>query len=70
MPSIVLGPETTADDVAGWDSINHITIVVEAERRFGIKFQTAEIEELKNVGDFVRLIKTKLAKTRVPCSRW
>jgi acyl carrier protein len=60
-PALTLTNETTADDVEGWDSMNHLTIVIEAERRFGIKFHTAEIEELRNVGDFVRLIGSKLA---------
>jgi acyl carrier protein len=30
--------------------------------RFGIKFKTAEIESLKNAGDFVSLIGKKLKK--------
>lgn len=59
--SIVLKPETTADDIAEWDSFNHINIIVAAEAHFGIKFKTAETEELKNVGDFVKLIQGKLA---------
>jgi acyl carrier protein len=61
--TIVLSAETTADDVAGWDSMNHIFIVVEIERQFSIKFQTAEMEELRNVGELVQLIGTKLAAT-------
>jgi acyl carrier protein len=51
--------ETSAVDIAGRDSMNHITIVVEVERRFGVKFQTGEIEELKTVGDFTALIAKK-----------
>jgi len=62
-PAIVLTPETTADDIPQWDSMNHIMIVVEAERQFGLKFQTAEIEELRNVGDFVMLILDKQIKS-------
>jgi acyl carrier protein len=61
-PGITLTPQTTADDVEGWDSLNHIIIVVEIERRFGIKFQAAEMEELKNVGELVELIEARLAK--------
>jgi acyl carrier protein len=61
-PSIALSLETTADDVADWDSMSHLTLVIETERRFGIKFNTAELDELKNVGEFVRLIGAKLAK--------
>ena len=49
-PTLTLRPQTTAEDVPDWDSMNHIVMVVEVERRFGIKFGTAEMEELKNVG--------------------
>jgi len=59
--TVALTPETTADDVPGWDSMNHIFIVVEIERQFGIKFQTAEMEELRNVGELVQLIGSKLS---------
>jgi len=58
--SIVLTRDTTANDIAEWDSMNHVTLTVAAESRFGIKFKTAEMEELKNVGEFVDLIGSKL----------
>lgn len=60
--TLVLTPETTADNVDGWDSMNHIFIVVELEKRFGVKFQAAEMEELKNVGELVALVREKLAR--------
>ncbi len=59
--SIVLTLETTAEDVEGWDSLNHINIIVGTEALFKIKFQTAETEDLRNVGHFVALIEKKLA---------
>jgi acyl carrier protein len=58
--SIVLHPETTAADIKDWDSANHINIVVAVEGRFGIKIRNAEVERLKDVGDFVALIHSKL----------
>jgi acyl carrier protein len=61
-PSLTLTRDTTAADVPDWDSLNHITIIVESEKKFGVKFQTAEVEELKNVGSFVDLILKKRAK--------
>jgi acyl carrier protein len=57
--TIALNPEMTADDVEGWDSMNHIFIVVEIEKRFGVKFQAAEMEELKNVGELAALVRAK-----------
>jgi len=60
-PDLRLTPATTADDVEGWDSMSNITFVVEVERRFGIKFNTAEIEEMRNVGDMIDMIVAKRA---------
>lgn len=60
LPDLQVTVETTAEDVEGWDSFNHINIVVAVESKFGIKFHTAEVEELRNVGDLVELIEKKL----------
>ena len=60
--SMVLTPETTAADVENWDSLNHIALSVAVESKFGIKFKTAELEELLNVGDFVHLIEKKVSQ--------
>jgi acyl carrier protein len=42
--------------------MNHIFLVVEIERSFGVKFQTAEMEELRNVDELGHLIRSKQAK--------
>ncbi len=60
--TIVLTPQTSAADVKGWDSIKHISLIVATEERFGVKFKTAEIDGLKNVGDMRRLIAAKLSQ--------
>ncbi|GLR91030.1 acyl carrier protein [Bradyrhizobium iriomotense] len=54
-----LEPETTADDVDGWDSLSHIRLVLAVSKAFGIKFSASEIGNLKNVGEFVELIGKK-----------
>ncbi|MET4481511.1 acyl carrier protein [Bradyrhizobium sp. F1.13.3] len=54
-----LEPETTADDVDGWDSLSHIRLVLAVSKAFGIKFSASEIGGLKNVGEFVELIRKK-----------
>jgi len=60
--NLVVTPDLTAAQVSAWDSFSHINIVVAAEHEFHIKFKGAEIEELKNVGEFVSLIAQKTAK--------
>jgi acyl carrier protein len=58
--SIRLEPAFTASDVPGWDSLNHIYLVVAIEKRFSIKFTTMEIQGWKCVGDIVDDINRKL----------
>lgn len=56
LPELVLDGSMSAEDIDEWDSVNHVMLVVEVERQFKIKFNTAEVEEMKNVGDLVTLI--------------
>ena len=60
LPDLVLEPELTAKDIDGWDSLAHINIIVGMENEFAIKFKLADIKLLKNVGDFVELVNSKL----------
>jgi len=62
-PALTVSEATTAKDVPGWDSIVHITLVIEIERQFNVKFQMAEIEKLRNVGDLVAILTAKLARS-------
>lgn len=47
---IRITPETTANDIDGWDSLSHINLVVAVERHFKVKFKSSEILKWKNVG--------------------
>jgi len=60
LDSIELTPETTADDVSGWDSLTHIRLILTIQKAFQIKFSTSEVGNLNNVGELVRLIHAKL----------
>ncbi len=60
MPELILKDELTAPDVPGWDSLNHITLILDIESEFGIRFSNQEVSELKNVGDLKRLVASKV----------
>jgi acyl carrier protein len=60
-PGLVLTPESNANNVEDWDSLAHINLVSAIEKHYKIKFALGELQELKNVGDMIELIKTKLA---------
>ncbi len=58
--TLVIGEETTAEDIEDWDSFAQIGLVMEIEKRFQIKFQLGEVSALKNVGDMLALISRKI----------
>jgi len=58
---IEIKPETTANDVDGWDSFSHVTLIVAIETRFNIKFSLRETMSFKNVGDMMKCIERKIA---------
>ena len=60
-PDLVLTRESNAKNVEDWDSLSHINLVTSIEKRYKIKFALEELQELKDVGDMIDLIKTKLS---------
>ena len=58
--SIVLTPETTADDIEDWDSIEHINLIAAVEAAVGMRFQMREVSGMKNVGEMVQIIKSRI----------
>lgn len=58
---IVIGETTTAEDIEDWDSLEHITLVAAVEAEFGVKFSMGQVVTLKNVGEMVDLILSKIA---------
>lgn len=55
-------PETTSNDVEGWDSMSHVTMLMAVEDHFNIEFKSFEIANLPNVGALVVLVEKKLAE--------
>lgn len=60
-PDLRLTRSLTAENVPAWDSLSHITLIVAVEREFHIRFTTAEVAALRNVGDLADRILKKLA---------
>ena len=54
--TIVLDRAMTADDVAGWDSVSHITLIYAIEDEFGVTFSSRDLETLTCVGDLVDIV--------------
>lgn len=54
--TIELQDSTVADDVEGWDSFEHINLVVAVEEEFKFKIPMGKVVGMKNVGEMVDII--------------
>ena len=54
--TIVLENSTNAEDIDEWDSLQHIMLIIGAEKKFGLKLTAEEVAELKDVGEMIDLV--------------
>ena len=60
--SITVNENTTSNDIEDWDSLEHINLVVAIEQEFGMKFNMNEVTTMKNVGEMVDIILSRIDK--------
>lgn len=58
--ALIIFMSTKASDIARWDSLHHINLIAAVEAAFGIRFRSAEIEKMVDVGDLVRTVAKKV----------
>jgi len=59
---ILINEKTTAKDIKNWDSLAQVALIISIERKFKLKFSVKEVDNLKNIGDMVKLIQVKKNK--------
>ena len=59
-PELKIFREMQAKDVDGWDSLNHITLIMTLEETFKVKFSTREVMGFQNVGEMMDCLRGKL----------
>jgi acyl carrier protein len=61
---LTVGRETTAPDVEGWDSVMHVTLLINIEKAFGMRFSSSAVASLKSVGELADLIDARQGAAR------
>lgn len=57
--SICVHPQLSPDDLASWDSLMHLRLLLTIEKKFDFRFSTVEIGSLRNAGELVRVIQAR-----------
>ena len=63
----MLTAATTSEDIEDWDSLTHIQLVVAIEKKFKIKFTTAEVVSYNNVGEMCQAVMQKMNNLYLHC---
>lgn len=56
---IEIHPDMSSKDIDGWDSLMHVSLMMNVESEFGVRFTSSEVAVLKTVGELIDLIRTK-----------
>lgn len=54
--------DISAKDIEDWDSLAQINLIIAIEKEFGVKFNLEEVSKLKNIGEMLEQIRTKLGE--------
>ena len=57
---LIIKEEYNASDIDEWDSLTHILLVVETEKKLGVKFLSSEIANWKDIGAMISAIQAKI----------
>ncbi|MDP2387931.1 MAG: acyl carrier protein [Bacteroidota bacterium] len=60
--SIVISGQTTANDIYGWDSLTHMTLINDIEQHFKVEFSFNEVSSFNCVDDMIKCIAEKKLK--------
>jgi acyl carrier protein len=60
IPTDLVLPESSPDNLENWDSIQHLNLVIAMEQEFGIQFTPEEMEQMLSVELIAALLEEKL----------
>ena len=59
---LVISRDTSAKNIENWDSLTHVSLIVKAEKVFGMRFTSAQVAGLQNVGELIDLIEKRVGR--------
>jgi acyl carrier protein len=57
--TLQINTDTSAKDIHNWDSMNHILLLAEIEKQFGVEFELDDLISINCVGDIISALQTK-----------
>jgi acyl carrier protein len=61
LPVERIPPSASPETVAGWDSVQHLTLILALEQEFDVQFEPEEIAQLTSIGRIEAVVVEKLS---------
>lgn len=58
-PELQIAESTSARDIAAWDSLTHVGLMVQVESAFGVRFTSRQLAQISTVGDLIEAIEAQ-----------
>jgi len=60
IPTSKIDGASSPETIEAWDSVQHLSLVLALEEKFGLQLSPEEIEKMKTIGDIAKLVEGKL----------
>ena len=57
-----LQPDSSPENIEGWDSVQHLNLVLAIEEHFGVQIEPEEFEKISSLEAISTLVESKLAR--------
>lgn len=64
IPAGEFNPDCSTENVANWDSVHHLDLVLALEQEFGLQFEPEEIDQMSSMGQILSILERKLSQSR------
>lgn len=59
IPVAQVTPDQAQDNVEGWDSVQHLNLMLAIEQAVGVQLEPEDIEEMQSVGAILEIVRRK-----------
>jgi acyl carrier protein len=60
VPAGKITSESSTENVEGWDSVQHLNLVLALEQEFSVQFDPEEIDQMNSIGKVASILESKL----------
>lgn len=60
IPASRIDSTSSPESIESWDSVQHLNLVLALEEKFHLQLMPEEVEQMKTIGDVVKVVEGKL----------